>query len=159
MGSHLESYAIDLQDFLNKIHQKKLFVSISLFDCSRFYYFRNEHWKRADEEISPHGLTLVRPEINSLIVLPCLPNEITNNNSLFTKTLCKYLQIPNKDIRMILSEITNEIVQISNPKQIPYVISTLTHQFICLFQRKIIPSKMSIFQIESIFSFSFIRLH
>ncbi|UJR19810.1 hypothetical protein I4U23_022943 [Adineta vaga] len=142
-GSDLESYAIDLEDLLETIHAKKPFASVCFLESSKLYSFHDELCAESRNEIYPKGFTSIRAEINSFVVFSCSLNQITNNDSLFTRILLTYLQTPNKDIRWILFRVQYEVDRISNSKQVLYLNTNLTHKMICLFQQNSILKRRS----------------
>ncbi|CAF1676176.1 unnamed protein product, partial [Adineta ricciae] len=104
------------------------------------YYLQNSTRNISNNNFKGSSLIPTK-NAGSLIVFACAPGTTADDgnnkdkNGLFTK----YLSTPNEDIRMILSDITNDVIQQSNNQQIPHVTLCLRHKYICLFngQKKI----------------------
>ncbi|CAF3001909.1 unnamed protein product [Rotaria sp. Silwood2] len=76
-------------------------------------------------------------KVGSLIAFACAPGTIASDgenerNGLFTKYLLKHLETPNEDIRMILADVTKEVMIKSNMKQLPFLSAALTQKNIYL---------------------------
>ncbi|CAF0820235.1 unnamed protein product [Adineta steineri] len=143
-GSDLKIYAINAQEVHNNIHDRHPFVTMLFLDCCRTYDLPDQQLQqsgRGEPIKHQEGLTPMSVKAGSLIVFACAPGTVANDgkegekNGLFTKHLLKYIKTPNDDIRMILSDVTNGVIQESKSKQIPHVTSILTHRNICLYNR------------------------
>ena len=76
-------------------------------------------------------------EAGSLIAFACAPGTIAidgrgQRNGLFTKYLLRYLPMTDKDIRMVLSDVTDGVMEESNSSQIPFYTVSFRHNDICL---------------------------
>ncbi|CAF4139831.1 unnamed protein product [Rotaria sp. Silwood2] len=83
------------------------------------------------------GFKAMDPNFGSLIGFACAPGCCATDgngqrNGLFTKYLLKYIATPNKDIRMILANVTKEVMEESRLCQIPFIVASLSHENICL---------------------------
>jgi hypothetical protein len=74
----------------------------------------------------------------SLIAFACAPGSTAvdgkkgETNGLFTKYLLKHIATPNEDIRMVLSAVTDGVMEESKLDQVPHITSILRHKNICL---------------------------
>lgn len=120
-------------------------VTIFLLDCGKKYYFRNSDLQKLDARDTPSATLALgsfgemhNSPVSSLTAFACAPGALTNDfnreeeNGLFTKHLLKYIGTPKEDIRMILSDVANDVQAESGGKQIPYYCSTLTKRDIYL---------------------------
>ncbi|CAF4222319.1 unnamed protein product [Rotaria magnacalcarata] len=130
----LKKNAINAQDLLNKLSDRKPYVIIFLLDCSRQHFLRNidlnKHALNANESRSV-GLTAMH-KADSLVAFSCAPGALVDDrsekqNSLFMKHLLKHLPTPNEDIVNILGNVTRGVMQDSNSKQIPFMSVQLCH--------------------------------
>ncbi|CAF1270071.1 unnamed protein product [Adineta steineri] len=140
-GSDLKKYAINAQDFLNVINDRDPFVTMFFLDCCRTYHLRDskpQQNSKGEPINHPQGLIPMPVKVGSLIAFACAPGTVADDeeaeetNGLFTKHLLKHITTPNDDIRMILSDVTNGVIQESKSQQIPHVTSILTHRNIWL---------------------------
>jgi hypothetical protein len=142
-GPDLKDYAINVQDLLNAITNRNPFVTIFLLDCCRPYHLHNKDLitpEESEEDNQPQGLKKMSAKDGSLIAFACKPESTVDDgekgetNSLFTKYLLKHIMTPNKDIKMILSDVIDEVKTESKSAQIPHVRSVL-HENIYLFEQ------------------------
>ncbi len=142
-GPELKIHAINAQDHLNKITDQNPFVTIFLLDCCRTYHLSNKdlktrHRAESEEDNQPQGLKSMSAKAGSLIAFACAPGTIADDggkeetNGLFTKYLLKHIATPNEDIRMVLSDVTDGVMEESKSDQVPHVTSILRHKNICL---------------------------
>ncbi|CAF2840187.1 unnamed protein product [Rotaria sp. Silwood2] len=139
----LNRRAINLQDILNNFSDRRPFVTIFLMDCSRIYYLRNpavDARSPISNDPKSVGLRAINPNVGSLIAFACAPGCIAivagrQQHGLFTKHLLSHIKTPNEDIRMVLSEVTKGVMEESRSKQVPYVVSSLAHKHVCLFEQ------------------------
>ncbi|CAF1058612.1 unnamed protein product [Adineta steineri] len=140
-GSDLKKRAINVQNLLNDINDQDPFVTMFFLDCCRTYHLRDQQKSRGEQINHSQGLRPMPAKVGSLIAFACAPGTVADDgkagetNGLFTKHLLKHIISPNDDIRMILSDVTNGVIQESKSKQIPHVTSILTHRNICLYNR------------------------
>ncbi|CAF1071090.1 unnamed protein product [Adineta steineri] len=129
-GSDLKNYAINAQDLFNNINDRDPFVTMFFLDCCRTYDLRDQQLQqngRGEQINHPQGLKPMPVKVGSLIVFACAPGTVADDgeagetNGLFTKHLLKYIKTPNDDIRMILSDVTDGVIQESKSQQIPHV--------------------------------------
>ncbi|CAF4082834.1 unnamed protein product [Rotaria magnacalcarata] len=130
----LKKNAINAQDILNILSDRKPYVIIFLLDCCRQYFLRNTDLNtralNANESRSA-GLTAMH-KAGSLVAFACAPGTLVDDkpeeqNSLFMKHLLKHLATPNEDIVNILRNVTRGVMQDSNSKQIPFMSVQLCH--------------------------------
>ncbi|CAF5054082.1 unnamed protein product, partial [Rotaria sp. Silwood1] len=74
-----------------------------------------------------------------LIAYACAPGTIANDvpnerNGLFTKHLLEHIGTPNKDIRMVVANVTNGVKAESRWKQIPHLTTNLSAENVYLFE-------------------------
>ena len=99
-------------------------MTIFLLDYCRTYHLPTlDANPRAND---PSGLTAMVANVGSLIAFACAPGTIEDDtkgqgNYLFTKYLLKYIPTPNEDIRLILVDVTNGVMEESNSGQIPFL--------------------------------------
>ena len=110
-------------------------MTIFLLDCCRTYRLPASDGSPRSNDSS--GLTAMVANVGSLIAFACAPGTIAvdaseQKNGLFTKYLLKHIPIPNEDIRMILSDVTDGVMNESNLKQCPYINAMLKQKYICL---------------------------
>ncbi|CAF1500108.1 unnamed protein product, partial [Adineta steineri] len=143
-GSDLKKRAINVQNLLNDINDQDPFVTMFFLDCCRTYHLRHlkpQQNSRGEQINHSQGLRPMPAKVGSLIAFACAPGTVSDDgkagetNGLFTKHLLKHIISPNDDIRMILSDVTNGVIQESKSQQIPHVTSILTHRNICLYNR------------------------
>ncbi|CAF4129109.1 unnamed protein product, partial [Adineta steineri] len=141
-GSDLRKCAINAQDFLNVINDQDPFVTMFFLDCCRTYHLRDskpQQNSRGEQINHSQGLKSMPVKVGSLIAFACAPGTVADDgeaeetNGLFTKHLLKHIITPNDDIRMVLSDVTNGVIQESKSQQIPHVTSILTHRDIFLY--------------------------
>ncbi|CAF2050328.1 unnamed protein product [Rotaria magnacalcarata] len=135
----LNKNAINVQDILNKLSDRKPYVIILLLDCSRQHFLRNIDLNKralnANESRSVELTTMHKAD--SLVAFSCAPGALVDDrseeqNSLFMKHLLKHLPTPNVDIVNILGNVTRGVTQDSNSKQIPFINVQLRHKNIYL---------------------------
>ncbi|UJR24477.1 hypothetical protein I4U23_005852, partial [Adineta vaga] len=141
-GSDLKKYSINAQNLLNNIDDREPFLIMFFLDCWRTYHLRHMELQRNTREYSNnnslHGLQSMPIKVGSLIAFACAPGTTAdegNNqekNGLFTKYLLQHISKPNEDILEILRDVTRDVINESNKKQIPHVTSVLTHRNIYL---------------------------
>ena len=139
-GSDLRRNALNAQDLLHHLNDRKPFAIIFLLDCCRTYHLRNPHLAARSESASdsaPNGLKPMH-EAGSLIAFACAPGTTAKDgrgqrNGLFTKHLLQYLPTPDKDIRLVLSYVTRDVKVESKLLQIPFYTVSFTHDDICLY--------------------------
>ncbi|CAF2965342.1 unnamed protein product [Rotaria sp. Silwood2] len=139
-GADLKKRAINAQDVLNDLSDRDPFVTIFLLDCCRTYHVRNSNsTPRATNTNNPEsdGLKAMNAKAGALIAFACAPGTVADDgngqkNGLFTKHLLRQIVLPNQDIRMILADVTDGVMEESTSKQIPFLSVTLRHRNICL---------------------------
>ncbi|CAF3957139.1 unnamed protein product [Rotaria sp. Silwood1] len=164
-GADLASHAINAQHFLMDITSQNPFVIIFFLDCCRTYHLRNEHLTRiAGDEQDNHSRRLkstsanvgpvignarsinanTRPMIANagyVIAFACAPGTTADDgkeretNGLFTKHILKHILKPNEDIQMMLTDVTNGVVEESESTQIPHITCSLRHRNIYLYEQ------------------------
>ena len=107
-------------------------------DCCRTYLLNIP-------DANPHsttssGLIAMAANVGTLIAFACAPGTIAvdaseQENGLFTKYLLNHIPKPNEDIRMILADVTDEVMRESNSKQCPYTSAMLRQRNICLYEQ------------------------
>ncbi|CAF4911956.1 unnamed protein product [Rotaria socialis] len=130
----LKKNAINAQDILNTLSDRKPYVTIFLLDCSRQYFLRTTDINRGAlnaNEYQSVGLTAMH-KAGSLIAFACAPGALVDDkpeekNSLFMKHLLKHLPTLNEDIVNTLRNVTRGVMQDSNSKQIPFISVQLRH--------------------------------
>ena len=138
-GPALKEGAVNAQDILNKFYDQQPFAIIFLLDCCRTYHLRHPDlagraWNQGNSAASG-----IKPMFHagSLIAFACAPGTIASDgkgrrNGLFTEHLLKHLPTRDKDIRLVLSTVTNGVMGEVDPPQIPYYTASLRHENICL---------------------------
>ncbi|CAF4148483.1 unnamed protein product [Rotaria socialis] len=124
----LKKNAINAQDILNILSDRKPYAIIFLLDCSRQHFLRNIDLNKCGlnaNESRSVGLTAMH-KAGSLVAFACAPGALVDDrseeqNSLFMKHLLKNLPTPNEDIVNILRNVTRGVMQDSNSKQIPFM--------------------------------------
>ena len=97
--------------------------------------------EESEEDNQPQGLKSMSARAGSLIAFACAPGATADDgkkgetNGLFTKHLLKHIITPNEDIRMILTDVTDGVMEESKSNQIPHVTFTLRHKNICLYEQ------------------------
>ncbi|CAM4837588.1 unnamed protein product [Rotaria magnacalcarata] len=138
----LKKNAINAQDILNKLSDRKPYVIIFLLDCCRQYFLRNTDLNaralNANESRSV-GLTPMH-KAGSLVAFACTPGTLVDDkpeeqNSLFMEHLVKHLATPNEDIANVLRDVTNGVMDDSDSKQIPFINVQLRHKNIYLYEQ------------------------
>ena len=116
-------------------------ATIFILDCCRTYHLRNEKLDtrqcRSPNMNEPNGLKAMHAENESLIVFACAAGATsdegkTDRNGLFTKHLLKYIETPNENVLLMLSDVMYGVKQESKSEQIPYIYSSLTNKRIYL---------------------------
>lgn len=121
-------------------------MTIFLLDCCREYYLRDSNLQklRAHTRSTNLGTSQVSGlrEMysrtgSSIIAFACEPGAIASEieegrNGLFTKHLLRHIETANEDIRMILADVTDGVIEESQNKQRPYCHSVLRHKRIYL---------------------------
>ncbi|CAF4974478.1 unnamed protein product, partial [Rotaria sp. Silwood1] len=138
-GADLNKCAINAQDILNNLSDRKPYVTIFLLDCCRNYHLRNHELDARNTDANdPKSIGLkAMHNAGSLIAFACAPGTIAidgreEKNGLFTKHLLKHIFTPNEDIQMILRDVTKGVTQESKSKQIPFVSASLSEREIYL---------------------------
>ncbi|CAF1275226.1 unnamed protein product [Rotaria sordida] len=142
-GADLNKSAINAQDILNTLSDRKPYVTIFLLDCCRKYHLRNPEGDARDPDASgskPVGLKAMH-KAGSLIAFACAPGTLAiegkgEKNGLFTKHLLKHITTTNEDIRMILSDVTDGVIEESKSKQIPFLSASLSKRNIYLYGQR-----------------------
>ncbi|CAM4877064.1 unnamed protein product [Rotaria socialis] len=138
----LKKNAINAQDILNTLSDRKPYVVIFLLDCCRQYFLRNTDLNRGAlnaNEYQSVGLTAMH-KAGSLVAFACAPGALVDDkpeekNSLFMKHLLKHLPTPNEDIVNTLRNVTRGVMQDSNSKQIPFMSVQLCHNNIYMYEQ------------------------
>ncbi|CAF3158382.1 unnamed protein product [Rotaria sp. Silwood2] len=143
-GADLNKSAINAQDILNTLSDRKPYVTIFLLDCCRKYHLRNPEVDARDPDASGAksvGLKAMY-KAGSLIAFACAPGTIAiegkgQRNGLFTKHLLKHIKTENEDIQMILRDVTDGVIEESKSKQIPFLSVSLSKKniYLCSQQR------------------------
>ncbi len=163
-GPDLAKHAINAQHFIQHITNQNPFVTICFLDCCRTYHILNEHfiYHDGDEQdnnsrrsrslaisagpvISNTGsMTANARQIftyaGSLIAFACAPGTTADDgnrgekNGLFTKHILKHIFKPNEEIRMMLTDVTDGVMEESNSTQIPFVTGSLRYRNVCLYE-------------------------
>jgi hypothetical protein len=156
-GPELKKHAINAQDLLNAITDRNPFITIFLLDCCRTYHLRNTDLKtrsELEEDNHQQGLRSMSAKAGSLIAFACAPGATAvdgkkgETNGLFTKYLLKHIATPNEDIRMVLSDVTDGVMEESKSDQVPHVTSIIRHKHICLCEQA--PGKILELRNESV---------
>ncbi|UJR24686.1 hypothetical protein I4U23_006059 [Adineta vaga] len=141
-GSDLKRLAINAQDLLNEINDKKPFVTMFFLDCCRTYPLRNvesQQNARGEQINYPQGLKPMIVNAGSLIAFACPPGTVADDGNnkeqhgLFTKYLLKHFKTPNEDIRFVMADVTHDVSEESKDKQIPHITLCLKHKHIFLY--------------------------
>ncbi|CAF4570078.1 unnamed protein product [Rotaria sp. Silwood2] len=137
----LKRKAVNAQDILNTLSDRKPYVTIFLLDCCREYILRNSDLNRGGfnsntSNSKSTGLAAMH-KAGALIAFACAPGTLVDDgpkdkNSLFMKYLLEYIATPNEDIVNILRDVTNGVMKDSNDKQIPFLSVQLRHNNIYL---------------------------
>ncbi len=140
-GPKLRDYAFNAQDILARITEKKPFATIFFLDCCRKYHLRNQNLITRAEKGTDNQSDSLRPMLagaGSLIAFACARGALARDgeegetNGSFTKCLLKHIKISNDDVRIMLADVTNEMVNNPKSEQVPHVTSALKHRHICL---------------------------
>ncbi|CAF1394865.1 unnamed protein product, partial [Rotaria sordida] len=142
-GADLNKSAINAQGILNTLIDCNPYVTVFLLDCCRTYHLRNPDMNARSLDASdtkPRGLKAMY-KAGSLIAFACAPGTIAiegkgQKNSLFTKHLLKHIKTPNEDIRMILSDVTDGVIEESKSQQIPFLSVSLSKKNIYLYGQR-----------------------
>ncbi|CAF4052648.1 unnamed protein product, partial [Rotaria sp. Silwood1] len=143
-GAALNKSAINAQNILDTLSDRNPYVMIFLLDCCRKYHLRDPNVNARDPNASnPKSVGLkAMHKAGSLIAFACAPGTIAiegkgERNGLFTKHLLKYITTVKEDIRMILSDVIDGVIQESKSKQIPFVSFSLSRKniYLCSQQR------------------------
>ncbi|CAM4798712.1 unnamed protein product [Rotaria magnacalcarata] len=128
---------------LDKISNQRPFVIILFLDCCREYRLNNDHTDRNRPSISgrgssPFDLHSNDLDANAMIAFACNPGTASigkkqERNSLFTKHLLQYITTPDEDIRTIFDRVKRDVMDHSDSKQTPIVISTLSENNVYLY--------------------------
>ncbi|CAF3779182.1 unnamed protein product [Rotaria sp. Silwood1] len=143
--TNIHEQAVHLQKFLENIDSRHPFATIILLDCCRTYYLRSEPLIKAtarslnSNTSNPIGLKEMIVKAGMLIAYACAPGTIANDvpnerNGLFTKHLLEHIGTPNKDIRMVVANVTNGVKAESRWKQIPHLTTNLSAENVYLFE-------------------------
>ncbi|CAF4138442.1 unnamed protein product [Adineta steineri] len=141
-GADLKQRAINVQNLLNDINDQDPFVTMFFLDCCRTYHLRDskpQQNSRGEQINHSQGLRPMPAKVGSLIAFACAPGTVADDgeaeetNGLFTKHLLKHITTPNEDIRMILADVTDGVIEESKSQQIPHVTSILRRKNICLY--------------------------
>ncbi|CAF3965288.1 unnamed protein product [Rotaria sp. Silwood1] len=144
-GDCLKMNAINAQDILNQITDRKPYVTIFLLDCCREYVLQNRNLKTRsiNENNSKSGGLAAMHKAGSLIAFACAPGTVVDDrpneeNSLFVKHLLKHLATPNEDIVNIARDVTHGVMEDSHEEQIPFLCVQLRHKnvYLCEAQSK-----------------------
>ncbi|CAF4627127.1 unnamed protein product [Rotaria socialis] len=133
-AAFLKKNAINAQDILNTLSDRKPYVIIFLLDCGRQYFLRNTDLNRGalnTNEYQSVGLTAMH-KAGSLVAFACAPGALVDDkpeekNSLFMKHLLKHLPTPNEDIVNTLRYVINGVITDSDSKQFPFISVQLRH--------------------------------
>ncbi|CAF3754105.1 unnamed protein product [Rotaria sp. Silwood1] len=140
---NLNKNAIPVDSILYDFSDREPFVTIFLLDCCREYHVRNDNIDTntrgvGNTDSKSSGFKAMDAQAGSLIAFACAPGTIANDgegerNGIFTKYLLKHLPTPNEDIRMILADVTKEVMIKSGTKQIPFLSAALIqkHVYLC----------------------------
>ncbi|CAF4290930.1 unnamed protein product, partial [Rotaria sordida] len=142
-GAALNKSAINAQHILDTLSDHNPYVTIFLLNCCRKYHLRNpEVDTRGPDASNSKSVGLkAMSKAGSLIAFACAPGTIAiegkgQRNGLFTKHLLKHITTANEDIRMILSDVTDGVIQESKLKQIPFVSGSLSKKNIYLYGQR-----------------------
>ncbi|CAF1596056.1 unnamed protein product [Rotaria sp. Silwood1] len=138
-GADLNTSAINAQDILNNLSNRKPYVTIFLLDCCRKYHLRNPTVDARGTDLNNQkavGLKAMH-KAGSLIAFACAPGTIAiegqgQRNGLFTKHLLENIKKKKEDIQMILRDVTKGVINESNSKQMPFVSASLSERDIYL---------------------------
>ncbi|CAF4956142.1 unnamed protein product, partial [Rotaria sp. Silwood1] len=146
----LKTHAINAQDVLNTLSDRKPYVTIFLLDCCRQYFLRNAQSNtRALNKSDPKSIGLTEMhKAGALIAFACAPGTLIDdrsaeNNSLFMEHLLKHIATPNEDIINVLRDVTDGVMRDSGERQIPFMSVQLRHKNIYLCEQSTVPLRAS----------------
>ena len=126
-GSDLNTSAINAQDILNTLSDRKPYVTIFLLDCCRNYHLRDPNIdKRGSDGSDPKSVGLkAMHKAGSLIAFACAPGTVAienkrERNGFFTKHLLQHIKTANEDIELTLRGVIRGVKEESKSKQIPF---------------------------------------
>ncbi|CAF1318224.1 unnamed protein product [Rotaria sordida] len=142
-GAALNKSAINAQHILDNLSDCNPYVTIFLLDCCGKYHLRNPEVDARDPDASGSkslGLKAMH-KAGSLVAFACAPGTIAiegkgQRNGLFTKHILKHITTANEDIRMILSDVTDGVIEESKSKQIPFLSVSLSKKDIYLYGQR-----------------------
>ncbi|CAF1389549.1 unnamed protein product [Rotaria sordida] len=138
-GADLSKSAINAQDVLNSLSDRKPYVIIFLLDCCRKYHLRNPDINARSRDGSDGksaGLKAMY-KAGSLVAFACAPGTIAiekkeEKHGLFTKHLLKHITKANEDVQLILRDVAKGVAEESKSRQIPFVNAALLERDIYL---------------------------
>ncbi|CAF1257079.1 unnamed protein product [Adineta ricciae] len=83
-GLELSTHAINTQNLLNSINDRKPFVTIVFLNCCRTYHLHHQELQkdtRGEPNPSLHGLKPMPAEVRTLIAFACAPGTTTDDGN------------------------------------------------------------------------------
>ncbi|CAF4979058.1 unnamed protein product, partial [Rotaria sp. Silwood1] len=147
----LKMKAINAQDILNTLSDRKPYVTIFLLDCCREYVLRNPDLNTRGPSSNTRnsksaGLAAMH-KAGALVAFACAPGTYVDDrpkdkNSLFMEHLIKPIETPNEDIVNILRDVIDGVMEDSNDTQIPFLSVQLRHKNIYLCEQAQVQPKV-----------------
>ncbi|CAF3405647.1 unnamed protein product [Rotaria sp. Silwood2] len=118
ISNELKTKAINAQNILNTLSDRKPYVIIFLLDCCREYVLRNPDLNRRGGNSSISGSKstglAAMHKAGALIAFACAPGTFVDDgpkgkNSWFMKHLLQHIPTPNEDIVDVLRDVTDGI--------------------------------------------------
>ena len=142
IASDMQRYATNAQQNLDQMTSMKPHFILFLLDCCREYWLPRSTRSIAGNSISNDGqiggLTKMIARPGTMIAFACAPGQTAvdrcsdQTNSIFTKYLLKHIITPGVDIEVVLRRVATDVANDTNHSQIPYRLSSIMTENICL---------------------------
>jgi uncharacterized caspase-like protein len=141
-GRDMQRYATNAQQNIDEMTNMKPHFILFLLDCCREYWLPSTTRSIASNSITNNhqigGLNKMNAPPETLIAFACAPGQTVadrwseTKNGMFTKYLLKHIITPGIDIELVLRKVAADVSNDTNHNQIPYRVTSITTENICL---------------------------
>ncbi|CAF4929612.1 unnamed protein product [Rotaria sp. Silwood1] len=131
----MQRFAINAQNVVSSMAEKKPQVVVFLLDCCREYWLPKT---RRSGDQSVVGLHEMKAPSGTIIAFACAAGETTSDrssgseNGIFTKYLLKHIITPGVDIDYILRRVATDVAKETSNKQELFRVSSIRAENVCI---------------------------
>ena len=136
-GRDMQRFATNAQQDIDEMANMKPNFILFLLDCCRTYWLPSRGRVTTSEQ-QVGGLNGMIAPPGTLIAYACAARKTAGDessertNGIFTKYLLKHIITPGLDIELVLRKVATDVADETNQSQIPYRVSSIRAESICL---------------------------